>query len=210
MLSISDSAFIRNLAGRSGGAILNWEDGELNIVSSSFSGNSADRYGGGIYNWEGGLLNISNSAFIRNSAGRSGGAILNWEGGLLNISNSTFSSNSADRYGGAIYNWEGGILSIINSIIAGRGGDVCYSDGELKQNIGNFIQDGSCSPAFKGDPMLGELVEPEDGSPAYYPLLEGSPAIDAADDEYCPDTDMLGAARPQGAACDIGAYERPQ
>ena len=55
--------------------------------------------------------------------------------------------------------------------------------------------------------MLGELVEPKDGSPAYFPLLAGSRAIDAADDDYCPAPDQIGTARPQGAGCDIGAIE---
>nr|BBJ47930.1 hypothetical protein SAVMC3_05590 [Streptomyces avermitilis] len=36
-------------------------------------------------------------------------------------------------------------------------------------------------------------------------LLPGSPALDAADG--CPATDQRGVARPQGTACDIGAYE---
>ena len=150
------------------------------------------------------MLSIVNSAFSNNSVDFVGGAILN--ASELSISSSTFSGNSA-KYGDAIGNW--GELDIINNIIAGRGG-ACYSDSRIRHNINNFIQDGSCFAVLSGDPMLGELVEPEDGSPAYFPLLEGSPAIDAADDEYCPYTDMLGTARPQGAACDIGAYERPQ
>ena len=97
---------------------------------------------------------------------------------------------------------------MVNSIIDGRNGGACWSDGELRQNIGNFIQDGSCSPAFRGNPMLGTLVTPADGSPAYFPLLAGSRAIDAADvDDYCPATDQIGTKRPQGTGCDIGAIE---
>lgn len=61
-------------------------------------------------------------------------------------------------------------------------------------------------PTLMGDLISAEL---EDGSPAYFPLLEDSPAIDAADDEYCPETDSIGTPRPQGAGCDIGAYELP-
>ena len=205
LLSISDSSFSGNSADR-GGAINNGD--ELSITNSTFSGNSAEE-GGAIDNWEAGELSITNSTFSGNSAeygAEEGGAIAN--GGELSITNSTFSGNSAEG-GGAIFNGENGKLRMRNSIIAGRGG-ACHSDNRPRLNISNFIEDGSCTPAFEGDPMLGELVEPEDGSPAYYPLLEGSPAIDAADDEYCPDTDMLGTARPQGAACDIGAYERPQ
>jgi hypothetical protein len=46
------------------------------------------------------------------------------------------------------------------------------------------------------------------GSPVpTLPLLRGSPTIDAGDDATCPATDARGVHRPQGAHCDIGAYE---
>ena len=47
------------------------------------------------------------------------------------------------------------------------------------------------------------------GSPAYYPLLEGSPALNAGDNNYCPDKDQRGTNRSGSStdACDIGAYE---
>ena len=206
--SITNSTFSGNKAEGVGGAIYN-SDGGLSISDSSFSGNKAERSGnsaglggGAIANL--GELSITNSTFSGNSADDDGGAILNGLGTVA-IKGSTFSGNSAYD-GGAIYNWEEGGLSLINSIIAGRGG-TCYSDSRLRQNISNFIQDGSCSPAVRGNPMLGELVEPADGSPAYFPLLAGSRAIDAADDGYCPATDQIGTVRPQGAGCDIGAIE---
>ena len=200
-LSIGSSTFSDNSAERGGGAIYNLK--ELSIVNSAFSGNSAEHWGGAIFNT--GELNMVNSAFGNNSTEYFGGAIANSEDGELSIVNSTFSDNSAE-HGGAIANSEYGELSIVNSIIAG-GENACYSDNRLRHNIGNFIQDGSCSPAFEGDPKLGELVMPEDGSPAYFPLLAGSRAIDAADDDYCPATDQIGTTRPQGAGCDIGAIE---
>lgn len=48
----------------------------------------------------------------------------------------------------------------------------------------------------------------------YYPLQEGSSAIDAANPELCeslrdPDADLIQTKRPQGDACDIGAFEVP-
>jgi hypothetical protein len=39
-------------------------------------------------------------------------------------------------------------------------------------------------------------------------LLPGSPAIDAGDDLTCPPADQRGVRRPQGAHCDIGAFEQ--
>ena len=56
---------------------------------------------------------------------------------------------------------------------------------------------------LSGDPMLGELI----GSPGFHPLEAGSPAIDAGDPRYCRGTDQVGASRPRGAGCDIGAVE---
>ncbi|MBE3067867.1 MAG: hypothetical protein IMZ73_10660, partial [Chloroflexi bacterium] len=39
------------------------------------------------------------------------------------------------------------------------------------------------------------------------PLLAGSSAIDTGNDATCAGTDQRGIARPQGAHCDIGAFE---
>jgi hypothetical protein len=39
-------------------------------------------------------------------------------------------------------------------------------------------------------------------------ILTGSPAIDAADAALRPATDQRGVVRPQGAACDVGAFQR--
>jgi hypothetical protein len=57
-----------------------------------------------------------------------------------------------------------------------------------------------------GDPMLGPLSD--NGGPTQtMALLPGSPAIDAG--TSCTATDQRGVTRPQGAACEIGAYEVP-
>ena len=44
------------------------------------------------------------------------------------------------------------------------------------------------------------------GTANFYPIA-GSPLIDAGSDTYAPAVDFNGAARPQGAAADVGAYE---
>ena len=58
------------------------------------------------------------------------------------------------------------------------------------------------------NPLLGVLT----GSPAYFPLNAGSPAIDKGDDPICAaapvnNQSQNGVTRPQGAHCDIGSYE---
>ncbi|MEJ8672811.1 choice-of-anchor Q domain-containing protein [Streptomyces sp. MS1.AVA.1] len=74
----------------------------------------------------------------------------------------------------------------------------------------NIDSDGSCRLTAAGDlpsrdPLVGPLAD--NGGPTdTVALLPGSLALDAADG--CPATDQRGVARPQGAACDIGAYER--
>jgi len=74
------------------------------------------------------------------------------------------------------------------------------------------IQDNSCSPVASDliitDAQIGPLGN-NGGPTATHALLAGSPAIDAANDAACPVTDQRGVTRPQGAHCDIGAYEAP-
>ncbi|HET6823672.1 MAG TPA: PxKF domain-containing protein, partial [Anaerolineales bacterium] len=78
--------------------------------------------------------------------------------------------------------------------------------GTLATNVNNLIEDGSCSPAISGDPVLGPLQD-NGGTTHTMALGAGSPAADAAEDSACPATDQRGATRPQGPHCDIGAFE---
>ena len=75
----------------------------------------------------------------------------------------------------------------------------------------NLDSDGSCFLTATGDlpkhdPLLGPLAF-NGGPTETKALLLGGPAIDAGAAHGCPQYDQRGVARPQGAGCDIGAYE---
>ena len=222
----NDVTFDENSA-REGGAIASdISDVRIAIARSAFLRNYADDYGGAIY-IQGGTSDISQSSFQLNSAGSSGGAI----GAIdvrLSVSNSTFSNNTAAN-GSAVWllydeatfthvtmlgnrgngprvatiNRAGGELNLYNSLIDGGADNNGCSNG-LTRASGNLSDDGSCTLlGARADAKLGELT----GAPAWYPLLDGSPALDTADPEYCLPADQVGTPRPHGGGCDVGAIE---
>jgi hypothetical protein len=90
----------------------------------------------------------------------------------------------------------GAVLASFSLIGDGSGSDITNTDGN---------QVGSASAPI--DPKLGSLAD-NGGPTRTRALLAGSPAIDAASTPDCPTADQRGVLRPQGAACDIGSYER--
>ena len=152
--------------------------------------------------------------------------------GPVEILNSTISGNSSSDGGGGIniapayldslpfpipdvVDLPLGRLTLRNSVVAGNTVDGKAADckkafAAIASKGHNLDGDGSCRLTASGDlpsrpPLIGPLAD--NGGPTdTAALLPGSPALDAAVD--CPATDQRGVARPQGAACDIGAYEQ--
>jgi hypothetical protein len=198
-----------------GGGIYNL--GTLTVSNSALAGNevtsdTVSYGGGGISNR--GTATVGNSTFAGNAAPQVwGGGVSNADGAVLTLVNSTLAANTANT-GGGLYNSGGATLHLQNTIVAGNSGGDC--DGVLATNTNNLIQDGSCSPALFGEPMLsalgdyGPLTDPQ--VPPTFALLPGSPAIDAGDAAACASApvnglDQRGVGRPQGASCDVGAFE---
>jgi hypothetical protein len=135
----------------------------------------------------------------------SGGGIYNVT--PMTLTNLTFHGNSAPS-GGGIYNWEQNALIIRNSILYEDSGGEIVSSPSSSVSIsysdvqGGYPGDGNIS----ADPLLSPLAD-NGGFTQTMALGTGSPAIDAAEDESCPPQDQRGLARPQGAHCDMGAYE---
>ena len=203
-LAVEQSTFSKNLAFE-GGVVYN--KGKLLLRRSAFGGNSADTSGGAIFNHMD--LSVINSSYTENQAYLGGAIHLSGDSENLpkvEMAHATLVYNSAER-GGGIHVEPNSYkaVNLYNSIFAGNTGGDCI--GGLNNGAGNLIQDGSCDAKISSDPLLGDFVQPDDGSPPYHPLLPGSPAIDSAVSEYCPDSDQIGTPRPLNAACDIGAIE---
>ncbi len=206
-LRIEHSLFEENAAAV-GAAIEN--RGDVWVNSSTFTGNAAKENGGAIH--DRGHLFIYNSSFSHNRAHRGGALYLvgnRFFSSDADLTHVTMVDNFADVGGGLVVDsLPHATVRLYNSILANNVGGDCV--GELSQAQGNLIEDGSCDAELSGDPALSELAESDDGSPSYYPLLPGSPAIDAAVSDHCPESDQIGTPRPQGEACDIGAIEYVQ
>jgi hypothetical protein len=104
--------------------------------------------------------------------------------------------------------------SLLNTIVAsGDGTQNCgFDSAGLIISAGHNLDNGTtCGFGAAGDltnidPMVAGLAD-NGGSVLTAALEVGSPAIDAGSNTGCPPTDARGFSRPQGAACDIGAYE---
>jgi len=126
-VTITNTQFIENSAGTSGGAInvaMNTTT-PINITGCTFTGNSSNAAasstaGGGAIFAGSGLMTINKCTFTNNYATASnGGAILNNTASTI-ISNSIFSANASPIAGGAIYTVKSATVN--NCVISGNFG----------------------------------------------------------------------------------------
>ena len=212
--TVSDSTISGNSSFR-GGGIWNDDWATLNITRSTVSNNTASGDGGGIFGKSQGIITLTNSTVSGNASTTGGGGIDN--SGSLTIVNTTITGNVAPGSlgGGGIYN--NVPITLVNTILAGNTGSPGPDCGgpESPTSLGhNLIGDDSgCGyiPAagdlVNTDPLMGPLQD--NGGPTETHALDpNSPAIIGGDDSAAPLTDQRGVPRPQGAASDIGAYER--
>jgi hypothetical protein len=130
--------------------------------------------------------------------------------------NNTITANRSNSAGGGALSTISSIdpFGLTNNIISGNTGGDCHftQPQQLAIDTNNLDSDNSCGFTGPGDlpgtnPLLGPLAN--NGGPTdTYALLAGSPAVNAGDNTFCPATDQRGVSRPQGPACDIGAFER--
>ena len=207
-LTISDTTVSGNTtAGGGNGAGIYHGGDSLTMDRNTISGNTASGGadgggdGGGIY--IGGFgATITNVTISGNSAA-AGGGLFKEAGVSVNIAATTIASNT----GGGISSIEFG-LSIITGTIVANNGTNCA--GGTISDLGTNLQfpGTTCGLSIpSADPLLQPLAN-NGGLTQTMALTAGSPAINAST-ERCPppSTDQRGVTRPQGPACDIGAFE---
>jgi hypothetical protein len=152
--------------------------------------------------------------------GSEGAGIFHFGGVRLDLLSSTISGNivsgggvndrGANLVDGGV---EGSLTSVRNSIVSAGVGAAGLENcsGAGVQSAGHNIDSlDQCNFHAAGDKVNTDplLALPADngGPTATMAIGSGSPALDAGD-AACPPTDQRGVARPQGTACDIGAFE---
>jgi hypothetical protein len=143
---------------------------------------------------------------------------------LVNV---TVAGNSAPAGGGLRVDQQpgSGSVQLVNSIVADNiaatepdcatrasGSVVTLVGAPLIEDASGCDTDGSGTLIDGQDPLLDDLASNVPGETMTMALMAGSPALDAAPGDgagACPPlaTDQRGIARPQGSACDLGAYE---
>lgn len=228
VLTLINSTVSGNTTGHGGVGVIGGDGGDgaglinsnengvhkMTLINTTVSGNTTGNGGAGVNNGTGG-------------PGGYGGGIFNNNQTI--IINSTITDNAVGRGGiGDKANGEegkgGGIrlhknLVLRHSIVAvQRSGKDC--DGtDPEAYIYSLDSDNSCQTILPpGSPLpppirLGPL-QLNGGTTQTHRLLCDSPAIDAGDPAGCTDadgnlllTDQRGVPRPQGEACDVGAFE---
>ncbi len=207
---------IINIPGRGGGIFISPSSGTViaSISNSSISENRAfpaigdPSFGGGIFSDSSRgpvMLTITNGtisgnqAFFRLREGF-GGGILSIGSEDPELANTLVAANFAN---GGNPDLEGSFASLGHNLIGEIGTATGFVDGVNGDQVGT-----GASPL---DPRLGPLQD-NGGPTATQALLFDSPAIDAGNDAVCvalpvDGLDQRGVARPQGAACDVGAVE---
>jgi CSLREA domain-containing protein len=202
--TVDRTSITNNFGDASGGGYWSVNDDMTTITNSTLSGNSA-LVGDGMQAGGGGMASTVNleNVTISGNAGI-GLAIVGGAEDTVNITHATFFANS-----GANLTTGAAVVNVANTIISNAGASNC--SGALT-SLGNNLEDRE-DCAFDDpediqneDPLLGPLQD--NGGPTFtHALLQGSPALGAADDALCTPTDQRGVSRPQGDGCDIGAFE---
>ena len=207
--TVSNNAVTATEAG--GGGIVN--RGAMQVLQSTISGNNGAGAGGGVDTGMGNAT-FANSTVSGNLSEGDGGGIFN-RSPSTTVVNSTVllnrGTNSVAAGLGSGIHLGSGTVTLTNSLVAQQANGANCSGG-VSGGGNNLADDATCPTAtVSATPLIGPLAN--NGGPTQtHALLLGSPAIDAGSNTICDaspvsSVDQRGVSRPQGATCDIGAFE---
>ncbi len=225
-LTLMNSVISHNIAARSAGGIDNTDYGTLNITNSTISDNSALKgAGGGLYNAFTSILLLNTSTVFGNQAPQSSGGGIYSYNSIVEITFSTIAGNKSNTGGGIMLDINKlstiGEVKVRGSIVAGNSagdspdifGTVTTANYNLIQNPSGATLPSDPFSVIGLSPLLASL-HMNGGFTQTVALLQNSPVIDRVPTDTCLATlgpgktfDQRGVKRPQGPACDIGAYE---
>lgn len=199
---------VTNVSGSRGGGIFT-RVGNIKLVNSTLSGNAAPNgfgFGGGMYvkqNDE--PITLLQTTVAGNVAARRGGGlmIMTSGAGAVSVNATLFANTDVPATGGGNIAITTGGINIVGDHNLVFPGNPPPSD---------VINATFTNVPLHGDPKLTPLANFGGSTPTMFPLA-GSAAMDAITPAsgQCPapqtQSDQRGVARPQGAACDIGAVE---
>lgn len=237
---IEDSTIADNSAEGGGGIFATGNPAtSLKINGTTLSGNTA--IGGGAISGRVVTIALTNSTLSGNiGADVGGGVYSNGKVQLVNCSVVDNEASGAEQFGGAgvnVFNSGNVSVTLVNTLLSGNlagpeegsreancgctGNQTGCVEGMTRKVVTeghNLSDDPSCNLDETGD--LDDVVDAgigplqDNGGPTLtHALREGSPAIDAGDDDVCPNNDQRGGIRPADGnedgtfVCDIGAYE---
>ena len=202
-----------------GAGIMNTGSATLILTGVTLNGNTANAggVGGGLYSVSS-TANLTNVTISGNSAAFGGGiyAPSSSPASSVVMKNVTIANNTASSQGGGLVGSPATTAKnvlLANNFEGAVGGRNCAGFGSSPvTSQGNNLDSGStCGLNASGDlsnanPQIGPLAN--NGGPTQtHALLQNSPAINTGGACPPPNTDQRGVARPQGSACDIGAFE---
>jgi hypothetical protein len=224
-LTMTDSTIAGN-ATRPGGNGGKGGSGSGGDPNGSEFGGGAGGDGGGVESDTTSTV-LTNDTFVNNSAapagtgpggagqGGGGGAIVQESSGVTELTFVTVADNRAAGFGSGLgIPFTNGAITEADSIVANnlQAGepDQC-SQGVLDDGhnlvFGRGVSSDNSCPGADADPKLAALAD--NGGPTQtLALRPGSAAIGIVPLNDCPqESDQRGVTRPQGGACDAGAYE---
>lgn len=202
--------------------------GHIVMERVTVSGNASVNDAGGVQNGTGSgeaVVDMTNVTVANNTSVNAVGGV--WAGPGATLINTTIARNQGGTgVGGLDGSTSPDTVTIYNTLVAHNQDSQCAAwGGELLAATNNLATDETCLEGNSGfnetpidDMKLASVLTDAGGSASIgsgglggnvltLALLNGSPAINAGNNDFCPAVDERNAGRPFENTCDVGAFE---